>query len=261
MMIRKSSLFLTRAVAQCGAKRMECAELAPAFLRAHRTMLKRRQAARTPYASRVTQCVGGRKVTAFTLIEVLIAIAVFAIILAAIHSIFYSALRLRNRTLAAVDEAAPLDHAFAVMRKDLANIVPPHGTNYTLQTTVLSQPQFGQVTPDIYTSVGELDGLSPFGDIEKVSYGLVAGANGSRDLVRLVTRNLHSTTTEIPDPQWLLGNVSSVAFHYFDGAQWAESWDTTTQSNLPTAIKVDLDVNNNLMHMVVALDTQVRTNQ
>ncbi len=198
---------------------------------------------------------------AFTLIEVLIAIAVFAIILAAINTVFYGAIHLRNRTMEALDEAAPLQHALATIRSDLANIVAPRNTNYALQTTVISDPQFGQTTPDFYTATGQIDGMVPFGDVQKVSYGLVPGANGSRDLVRLVSRNLLGTTTETPAQQWLLGGVQNITFHYFDGSQWAEVWDTTTQSNLPNAIKVDLQLTDNLMQMVVALDTRVRTNQ
>lgn len=199
--------------------------------------------------------------SAFTLMEVLIAIAVFAIVLAAINSVFYGALKLRNKTVASLDETEPVDHAFATIRRDLANIVAPNGTNYALQTTLISQTQFGQITPDMYTATGQIDGLTPWGDVQKISYGLVPSADGtSRDLVRLVSHNLLATTTEIPEQQWLLGGVQSIAFHYFDGTQWADVWDTTTQSNLPTAIKVDLNRNNNLMHMVVALDTQVRTN-
>ncbi len=199
---------------------------------------------------------------AFTLLEVLIAIAVSAIVLAAINMVFYSALRLRNRTMASLDESAPIDHALATIRRDLANIVAPSRTNFPLQSTIISQSQFGQITPDLYTATGQIDGLSPWGDVQKISYGLAPSADGmSRDLIRIVSHNLLATTTEMPEQQWLLGGVRNIALHYFDGAQWADVWDTTTQSNLPTAIKVDLDLTNNLMHMVVALDTQVRTNQ
>jgi type II secretion system protein J len=196
--------------------------------------------------------------------EVLIAIAVCAIILAAINTAFYSAVRLRNRTLAALDEATPVELALAKIRHDLANIVAPNPTNGafggSLSSTV-TQTQFGQISPDFYTATAQIDGLVPFGDVQKIGYGLMPGANGDRELVRLVSRNLLGTTPETPTPEWLLSGVRSISFHYFDGTQWAEAWDTTTQSNLPAAIKVDLELTNTLMHMVVALDTQVRTNR
>src|SRR5205807_6189382 len=55
--------------------------------------------------------------TAFTLIEVLLALAISAIILAAIGGVFYSAIRLRDRTSAALDESAPMHQAFAVLQR------------------------------------------------------------------------------------------------------------------------------------------------
>jgi type II secretion system protein J len=198
---------------------------------------------------------------AFTLLEILIALAIFAIVLAAINTVFYSAIKLRNHTIAVLDQAAPIDHALAIIRRDLANIVPPSRTNYALQTTVMTDTQFGQSTPEFYTATGQIDGLTQWGDVQKVGYGLVPAADGSRELIRLVSHNLFATTTETPEQQSLLSGVQSIAFHYFDGTQWAEVWDSTTQSNLPTAIKVDLSLTNTLMHMVVALDNQVRTNQ
>jgi len=202
------------------------------------------------------------RLNAFTMIEVLLAIAVMAVVLAAVNTVFYSSLRLRNQTLAALDDAAPVEHTMRTLRNDLANIVSPNVTNgFGLQSTVMSQAQFGQITPDFYTATGQMDGLQPFGAVQRIGYALVPGANGARDLVRLVSRNLYGTATETPTQQWLVGGVRNIMFHYFDGAQWMEVWDTTTQSNLPTAIKVDLELTNTLMHMVVALDTQVRTNR
>src|SRR3954453_16803010 len=97
---------------------------------------------------------------AFTLMEVLIAIAVCAIVLVALNTVFYSSLRLHKNTLAGMDQAVPVENAFATIRRDLANMVAPNQTNYALQSTTISQPQFGQITPDIYTATGQIDGLN-----------------------------------------------------------------------------------------------------
>src|SRR5947207_14101285 len=50
----------------------------------------------------------------FTLLELLIAVAVFAIVLAAINAVFYGALRLRNKTTEAIKEALPMQQALAI---------------------------------------------------------------------------------------------------------------------------------------------------
>ena len=68
-----------------------------------------------------------RRARAFTLMEILIATVAFAIVLAAINGVFYGALRLRNKSAAALDAAVPLQHTLAIIQRDLAGIVPPGG--------------------------------------------------------------------------------------------------------------------------------------
>ena len=62
------------------------------------------------------------------MLEVLIATVAFAIVLASINAVFYSAVRLRNHAAESIDRALPLEHALTIMKRDLANVVPPeHG--------------------------------------------------------------------------------------------------------------------------------------
>src|SRR4051794_40270113 len=63
------------------------------------------------------------KICAFTLLELLIATVVFAIVLAAMSGVFYGALRLRNKSTAAVEQAIPMQRALATIKKDLSNLV------------------------------------------------------------------------------------------------------------------------------------------
>src|SRR4051812_27608323 len=65
---------------------------------------------------------------AFTLLEVMLAIVIFSIVLAAIHTVFYAAVQLRNKTTQAVEQAIPLQQTLAIIKRDLANIVLPGGT-------------------------------------------------------------------------------------------------------------------------------------
>ena len=40
----------------------------------------------------------------------------------------------------------------------------------------------------------------------------------------------------------ILSGVQSVTFLYYDGSQWDPTWDTTQQTNLPLAIKVQIQM-------------------
>src|SRR6185437_8848539 len=61
---------------------------------------------------------------AFTLIEICLAIAISAVVLIAINTLFFGALRLRDRVTAAAEQSLPMDNTIAVMKRDLMNIVP-----------------------------------------------------------------------------------------------------------------------------------------
>src|SRR3954468_13702715 len=89
-----------------------------------------------------------RRYTAFTLIEILIAVSIFAIDLGAINTVFFSALRLRNRTQAAMDRALPIEQAVSMIKRDLENICIPNGTlTGQLETTPGTNDVIGATTP------------------------------------------------------------------------------------------------------------------
>ncbi|HVV73992.1 MAG TPA: prepilin-type N-terminal cleavage/methylation domain-containing protein, partial [Verrucomicrobiae bacterium] len=69
----------------------------------------------------------GEAAVGFTLIELILAVGIFAIVMVAINTAFFAALRLRQHSSDALEESLPLDHALSVLRQDLVNAVPPGG--------------------------------------------------------------------------------------------------------------------------------------
>jgi len=199
--------------------------------------------------------VGAPAMSAFTLIEMMIALAVFAIVLAAINEVFWGALHLRNKTVESIDNALPKERALAIIRSDLINIVPPGGKFFTAFTTTGATTNAngmamnimpGQSSPEFTTSNGVIDDSSGWGDIQRVSYQLMNSANGGgRDLYRIVTRNLLPSAQQTSDQQQqsILNGVQSVYFSYHDGTTWKEIWDSTNEVLvLPRAIKVEIQM-------------------
>jgi len=220
------------------------------------------------------------KTGAFTLIEMILAMGVAALVLTVAGSVLFAALHLRDATQAAVDSATPVDQALAVMRRDLeCAVTPTNGTSKVLsgdfRVGTLTSPGIRQpVAVEMYTATGALRDTAPWGDIQKVTYELRDPTDRNepgKDLFRSVTRNLMATTA-VPDveDQWMLGGVQSVEFSCFDGSQWSGTWDTTgvmsVNTNLPTAVRVriQLAANNPAttqpIEMLVAIDSQSRTN-
>jgi type II secretion system protein J len=216
--------------------------------------------------------------SAFTLIELLLAVSIMSIILVAINGMFFTALHLRNTAVNAIEASLPVEQALDVIQHDLANIICSTNTNSVFMAPLITanptNAQPNQVGPDFYTSGGELDGMTPWGCMQKVDYVLAAPTNGyrgpGRDLIRAVTRNLlPMSQPSLPDEKHtLLSGVQSLSFLYYDGTQWDQNWDTTQQTNLPVAIKVQIfmaqtpgaSVRNQPLELVVPVDVLLNTN-
>ncbi len=216
---------------------------------------------------------------AFTLIEMILAIGVAAMVLIAVNTALFASLRLRDATTNVVDAATPLDQTVAFIRRDLQCVVTPtNGTSKILsgdfRTGNVSSPGVAEpVAVEMFTATGALSPNAPWADIQRVTYELKSPADrnaAGRDLYRSVVRNLLPLTTPDVQDQFMLSGVASIKFSCFDGAQWQDTWDTTgltsTYTNLPVAVRVDIQMagdnaaNTQPIELVVPIDAQTRTN-
>jgi type II secretion system protein J len=214
---------------------------------------------------------------AFTLIEMVLAIGVAAIVLIAVNAVLFTSLHLREVTADTVDAATPVDQAVTFLRRDLQCVVTPtNGTSKVLSGdfragNVTSPGVPEPVAIEMFTATGALSVNAPWGDIQRVTYELKQPTDRNavgKDLVRSVVRNLLTMTTPDVEDQLMLSGVQNIKFTCFDGAQWQDAWDTTgmtsTYTNLPLAVRVDIQMsgNNNSqpIEMVVPIDSQSRTN-
>jgi type II secretion system protein J len=216
---------------------------------------------------------------AFTLIEMVLAIGVAAIVLIAVNAVLFTSLHLREVTADTVDAATPVDQAVTFLRRDLECVVTPtNGTSKVLSgdfkvgnVTSLGVPE--PVAVEMFTATGALSVNAPWGDIQRVTYELKQPTDRSaagKDLVRSVVRNLLTMTTPDVENQLMLSGVASIKFTCFDGAQWQDTWDTTSMTsvntNLPLAVRVDIQMAGNSaanaqpIEIVVLIDSQSRTN-
>jgi type II secretion system protein J len=220
------------------------------------------------------RAVANIEASAFTLMEVMLALMVSAIVLAAIGGVFYSAIRLRDRTAAMLDESTPLHQALSFLRRDLQGALPPGGP-YALAGDFKSEQLSGGIGQNFhlqfFTSTGMINDNAPWGEVQQVSYELRdpltrTGGTG-RELIRSINRNLLATGTQEQNDQFLLGNVQSLEFACYDGSDWRESWDTSlSDTNLPSAIRVRIQLasasgSQHPFEMIVPLLCQSRTNQ
>jgi len=182
----------------------------------------------------------------FTLMELLLAMGVSAVALAAINALFFSAVRLRETVVDAVDRALPLEQALTVIRRDLQGVMLSPSTNRVMSGDfrvgdVSSIGFSDRVQIELYTTTGVLREQEPWAEVQRVTYRLreAVGQNSGagKELVRGVTRNLLATITPVPEEQVLLSHLAALEIECYDGMQWRSSWDTTqSDTNLPVAV-------------------------
>lgn len=216
---------------------------------------------------------------AFTLIEVLLAVGIFAIVLFAINTVFFSALKLERATNRAVDARAPLNQALAILRQDLQGAVQPM-TNSTLLPRDFKSggsSSFGSKSGsslEFYTTTGVISDDAPWSDLQKVRYELVASTDRAnskgQDLVRVVTRNVLATSTTQEEEQTLVGDVESVEFLCYNGSAWRSTWDSSGgDAGLPLAVRLSIQlaandpsvrISREPLELLVPITTQALTN-
>ena len=184
---------------------------------------------------------------AFTLLEMLVASAIFAIVMASLYVVFYSAIRLREKTFKEVESALPVSAIEMIVKRDLSSTVVPAGLlsgPFIGETDEKAAVRSDQLT--FFASSGTIEDNNPWGDVQQIEYYLAEPENGDQeagsDLVRALTRNLLSPVVEDPEEQRILHGVSSLLFEYYDGTQWQDYWDSTTMGNTtPTAVRVRIE--------------------
>jgi len=205
---------------------------------------------------------------AFTMLEMLVALAIVAVVAGSLYATLHTAFRARRSATEAVARVRAVEAAMAQIQADLASAVRPVGL---LAGPMVGEPAAGpeglaadvlsfyatvpaEADPARYEAGALADGATAAtGEIVHVEYALVppseveplstaaAEPTAGLVLVRRVTRNLLAPTTPAAEEEVLCRGVRSLAFRYFDGLDWLDAWDSTTQDNrLPAAVEVTL---------------------
>jgi len=178
----------------------------------------------------------------FTLIEILLASAVAALILAALYGVFQNAIHLRDSATDRIRDSRLRARASSVIRNDLRNTLISGGLFASIvegdsngtDGDNSEMPGYLKVT----TTTGKDTKDALYGDVQQVEYYVVrdttgATPGGGGNLVRAVTRELLQTGGGEPqaDEQQIMSGVQSFQVSFYDGANWQTSWNFNAEDS------------------------------
>ena len=183
-----------------------------------------------------------RPVRGFTLLELLVAISLMALIAGSLYGSLYVGFKAERSATNAIAPARTAALTLELLQQDFDAALPPTG--------VLAGPFTGTAG----TAAGEPGSLSFFScanvpnagetacDIRKVELSVETPPDETQPvLMRRVTTNLLAANAPLVREQVVCRQVRLFTLRYYDGTMWQDAWDSTGQGNLlPLAVEVTL---------------------
>lgn len=176
----------------------------------------------------------------FTLLEVLIAIAIFSVVSLASFTIFDTVLRGDENSKMRSERQNELQRAFLLMERDFTQIAkrtmringeaPSNNFLQTADDSFLADEQAIAFVRNGWTNPGL---LLPRGDMQSVAYRLV-----DETLERLHYNFVDAVVGQEPRIRPLITQVTSLSFEFYDGSKWQKNWSGKT---LPQAIAIEIE--------------------
>ncbi|MFN3167808.1 MAG: type II secretion system protein GspJ [Phycisphaeraceae bacterium] len=192
-----------------------------------------------------TPNISTRKATGFTLLELVLALTVTAIVSVALFTSMSGAFKARRQVEDNLAGREAARWVLATVRTDL-QCVPPAGGR--ISGVFAGEDNSGMNNADadrvLYVTANpNLKSDQDLGDLRQVELRLLESADDPDHyvLARLVTGNLLARATPEPTVQVLARRVVSFNVQYFDGGEWLDEWDSTLRDNaLPLAVEIVL---------------------
>ena len=186
------------------------------------------------------------KSSAFTLLEMLLALALMSILAGSLYASLHIAFRSRDSALAAIEPLDKAAVALEMLREDIEAALPPNG--------ILAAEFVGQDGQDdagrdadtlaLYSSAGRCPPGQTASDVRRVEFSVESSPDEQEGtLVRRVTSILLAPEVYEPEAEVLCRGVRAVQLRYFDGSAWQDNWDSVSLGNvLPLAVEATLEV-------------------
>lgn len=185
---------------------------------------------------RIRHCCG------FTLLELLVALAIFALLAAAVHSTLRAVLDVREQTQRTIKELLALKTCFNVLGRDIEQTVPRSVRNASGEQVPVLQGRDGSY--DAFLELTHAGWANPMGfqrsDLQRVAYGLHDGV-----LERNVWLVLDRAADSKPQTAELLEKVDTIQMRFLDQdlnwhAEWPPPQGVRGNREVPRAVEIQV---------------------
>jgi prepilin-type N-terminal cleavage/methylation domain-containing protein len=196
---------------------------------------------------RIFQAPPAAQIRAFTLLELLVALAIVGLLSGVLYAALHIGFAARASVQRTMEPRQRADIVTNFLCRDLESALPPTGTLSGAFIGVDGQDDRGQPGDDLlFCAAVSGPSVALATDIRQIEY-IIMPDGDDHVLMRRVTSNLLSPVTVTPDDEVLCRGVQSFNVQYYDGTNWYDNWDSTqpasltgpSQSNaLPQAVQV-----------------------
>jgi type II secretion system protein J len=185
------------------------------------------------------------QVRAFTLLELLAATAMTAVLAGSLYATLHVAFKARRSATESVDCARRGELAMQLLRADIESAVVPKGILAGGFLGEDATERAGRASDALMLHCTADGGRAAegAGDIRMVELACEPDEDGEgMVLLRSINQNLLATTVQEPVEEVVCRGVASFNLRYFDGVDWQDAWDSAAYDNaLPRAVEVTLE--------------------
>ncbi len=177
--------------------------------------------------------------TGFTLLEVLLALVIFAMLSLSAYAVLQGVIRNDEVSRDKITRLSELQRAFATLSRDFTQTIPrPVRINGETSTVLFQAERFQLNSDDGAVMFVRAGWLNPGGELRRSELQRVGYRLRQQTLERLTYLYPDAVTGTEPAATSLLSKVTAFSLRFYRNGEWLTQWNTPTE--LPAAVEITL---------------------